>query len=647
MATVMRRDIQLLRGVAVLLVVFFHADIGFFNNGYLGVDVFFVISGFLITSIILKELDKNRFSFSTFYLRRAKRLLPALYCTLVVTALLAYGFITVSEQRDFVAQLVGALTFSSNMVLPTQLGYFEDAAGGKLLLHVWSLSLEEQYYFFLPLLLFLIPKQGRIYALVALTLISFAWCLSWVSSSGTLPPLLWRFSGADVSEWAFYLFPTRAWELLAGSICAWIMLYKIIKIPSIVKWMALLAIFLMSCVSLDGIHPRGDAFIVVLATASILLGSGDWLPKWGVVRQVERVGDWSYSVYLVHWPLFACAYLGYVGSVPVVVKLSLIPISILLGFVQYHFIETPFRHGWKQKTSRTWFQFVSATLAVVMIPVPMAIAAFENAQGSPDKFTEIRRTNYGLSDKCDHWISSGISSECITGEKPEIAIWGDSFAMHLVPGLVEKNHNLIQLTKSTCAPIMDLAPIYGRYMSDWAEMCVKFNETSLEKILSTDSIHFVILGSTFIQYFDSNFEGKFFVDGEVVPKVPAQAIAAFIQTIEKLQAAGKVPILFSPPPRSGFNIGECLERKESGLALFRKECDVLVSDYFEYEKDIRKALKYIGEKTAIKIVWLNEMLCNQEKCKSKINSTFVYKDKHHLSISGSKALLGKLVIQDI
>ena len=150
----MRQDIQLLRGIAVLLVVIFHANLGIVNHGYLGVDVFFVISGFLITTIILNDLNTNTFSFGAFYLRRAKRLLPALYCTLAITALLSYWFISPSQWNDFIAQLVGALTFSSNIVLPTQVGYFESSAEGKPLLHIWSLSLEEQYYFFLPLVLF-------------------------------------------------------------------------------------------------------------------------------------------------------------------------------------------------------------------------------------------------------------------------------------------------------------------------------------------------------------------------------------------------------------------------------------------------------------------------------------------------------------
>lgn len=144
-----RVDLQALRGVAVLLVLFYHADM-LLPGGYLGVDVFFVISGYLITGLVCRALERGEFSFGEFYYRRAKRLLPAAYVTLLVTGLLAPVILNDAELRDFFAQLIGALTFSSNVVLFLQSGYFEGAADLKPLLHIWSLSIEEQYYFLLP-----------------------------------------------------------------------------------------------------------------------------------------------------------------------------------------------------------------------------------------------------------------------------------------------------------------------------------------------------------------------------------------------------------------------------------------------------------------------------------------------------------------
>lgn len=159
-----RVDLQALRGVAVLLVLFYHADM-LLPGGYLGVDVFFVISGYLITGLVCRALERGEFSFGEFYYRRAKRLLPAAYVTLLVTGLLAPVILNDAELRDFFAQLIGALTFSSNVVLFLQSGYFEGAADLKPLLHIWSLSIEEQYYFLLPAALVLLPQRFRLPAI--------------------------------------------------------------------------------------------------------------------------------------------------------------------------------------------------------------------------------------------------------------------------------------------------------------------------------------------------------------------------------------------------------------------------------------------------------------------------------------------------
>jgi peptidoglycan/LPS O-acetylase OafA/YrhL len=639
----MRRDIQLLRGVAVLLVVIFHADIGIFTEGFLGVDIFFVISGFLITTIILKGLGRNNFSFTSFYLRRAKRLLPALYCTLIVTTLLAYSFITYSQQKDFIVQLLGALTFSANMVLPTQLGYFDGDAKGKVLLHIWSLSLEEQYYFFLPLLLFVIPKITRIWFLIVLTAGSLIWCLNWVVSD-SVPPLLWRIADSSRSEWAFFLFPTRAWELLAGSICAWIMLNKPVTVNSLIKWLALTVILVVGWIQVDTVHPRAGAIIVVLATSLIMLGEHQWLPEWKIIQSIEKIGDWSYSIYLVHWPLFAFAYLGFVGTIPLPIKFLLIIVSIVLGIIQFRLVETPFRYGWKSKPSAAWSGFSLATLAVILVPAPMfSDQLFSN---EINKYQEIRKINYGLSPNCDGEQINNLHPECSTTNQPIIAIWGDSYAMHLVPGLIKKNANIIQLTKSVCGPLLNIAIITEKYNEKWAKKCINFNNDAYQKIISTPSIKYVVLSSTFVQYFKNNND-QFLLNDNIISKDINLAVKAFINTIEKLKAAKKVPILFSPPPRAGFNIGECLEREQSDFVLFKENCNIPVWQYLEHEKEIHMALQQVINQTKIHTIWLDSLLCDKKLCKTKLNNSFIYRDSGHLSITGSEKLLGNIQLKKL
>lgn len=199
-----RTDIQALRGLAIALVLLHHAKLlPWLKAGYLGVDIFFVVSGYLITGIIQRALLAGTFTFSGFYFRRAKRLLPAAYVTFIATALLSTLFLTGPEMRDFTWQLLGAVTFTGNIALWMQTGYFEGAANLKPLLHVWSLAIEEQYYLLLPAALVVTPRRYWRMGVLMVVAFSVALCLA----------LLPTKPGA-----VFYLLPARAWELGLGSL---------------------------------------------------------------------------------------------------------------------------------------------------------------------------------------------------------------------------------------------------------------------------------------------------------------------------------------------------------------------------------------------------------------------------------------------
>ncbi len=641
----MRRDIQFLRGLAVTLVVLFHSNLGFFNYGYLGVDIFFVVSGFLITSIILKGLASDSFSFSSFYLRRAKRLLPALYCTLTFTTLLAVVFLTNEQWGEFLAQLVGAVTFTANMVLPTQIGYFEEESYGKALLHIWSLSIEEQYYFFLPVVLFIVPKKFRLHILCLMFILSIILCFSWMTSNNQSVPFLWRISDISKSEWAFYFFPARAWELLAGSICAWVMLTRpSYRFHPSLKWCSLILVMTLCVLNIYDIHPYIDAFLVVSGVSVMLLGKDDWLPDWAVFRAVEKIGDWSYSIYLVHWPLFAFSYLGYVGDVPTTTKIFLVLLAFILGATQYKLIESPLRSGVLGKKYFGWKAVVLSTSVIVLLPLLMLNSSKDE---KVDLLSELTKANHGLSINCDDSFDSngGLYTECLTSTRPNVAIWGDSYAMHLVPGLTESNKGIVQLTKSVCGPFLNLAPINSKYDENWAAGCLAFNKKAFEYIIANKSISHVVLSASFNQYINFSAGTQYLSQEGVIPRKHQDLINELQNTVTIIKNAGKVPVLFTPPPRTGFNIGECLVRQISNKVLLRDDCSITYDEYLRHEEPIIRIFDTLHADT--NIFWLSDLLCDRVKCKTKIKGVPIYRDSGHLSIEGSQVLLKDIMITSL
>lgn len=623
-----RQDIQFLRGFAVLAVLFYHTDFFPVAGGYLGVDTFFVISGYLITSIILKDLDNGTFSFTGFYIRRAKRLLPAVYCTLIFTTIFGYAFLTDEQWNDYVGQLIGTVTFSANIVLPFQTGYFESAAEGKPLLHMWSLSIEEQYYLIAPFLLYLIAPKWRGWMFFIVTLISLAICMVFVS----FPFTYWRIPSIGSESMAFFLLPTRAWELLAGSILAWLVRREfLLEIPQFLKLAALFLLLKVTILPFDSVHPRVDAIIVVIATAVMLAGGREWLPLNKLTKAISKIGDCSYSLYLVHWPLLAFAYNAYLGSIPTHTKVFLFLLALFLAYMQYQFVEQRFRYAWKENQKRTFQWLTAASILVVVTPVPAILAANTS-------INEVYAPNRGLNIVCSQGKVFSEPSSCMTSDKPMFALWGDSYAMHLVPGIKDNKQiggSLIQITKAACGPILGVASIDKNYDAAWAETCLEFNEKSLRLIRDTESIKYVIMSSPFSGYFDERVLSLFY-KGKQIRGDRAIAITQMVETINKLISYGKQPIIVAPPPRSGFDIGECWKRKLSGLiVLGRSDCNFQMDEYYSYQEGIINGLKEIENRTNIHVLWFNDIICDGEVCSTIFDGKSLYKDEGHLSIPGA------------
>lgn len=352
-----RREIDGLRALAVIPVMLFHAGYDLFAGGYVGVDVFFVISGYLITGILLRELAAGDFSIGRFYERRARRILPALLLVIAATVPFAWAWMTEPLYADFSQSLLAVLAFGSNILFWQQSSYFDVAAELKPMLHTWSLAIEEQFYIiFPPLLWLLFRKCGARLAVVMLALVAV---LSLIATE-----LFVRHSPIAV----FYLLPFRAWELLAGAFCAILHFYnprsENQSIALIGIGMILVASFLFDAStpfpSMYALLPVGGTVLVVL------FGSERGIVGWLLANKyLVGIGLISYSAYLWHQPIFALARIRFDLVHGELVFLALIALTLLIAWLSWRFVEQPFRRGFSFRALVQTMGGASALVAII------------------------------------------------------------------------------------------------------------------------------------------------------------------------------------------------------------------------------------------------------------------------------------------
>jgi peptidoglycan/LPS O-acetylase OafA/YrhL len=638
-----RTDIQALRGLAVLLVLFYHLKLGGLEAGYLGVDIFFVISGYLITLLVVRSIERGEFSLKEFYFRRAKRLLPAAYVTIFGTSLVAPWFLNQQELQDFAFQVVGAVSFTSNIFLWHQTGYFDGASDLKPLLHTWSLSLEEQYYLVLPAMLLLLARRAWLRSVIAALLISLLLC----AVGEAMKPIA-----------TFYLLPTRAWELLIGSagallssragaesaVAGW-------KVVRTAFYPSAICLLLLGAFPLPGGHPGAGALIVCLSTIIVILRRHPFFDRSIVTAALARVGDMSYSLYLVHWPIISLmknAWVGQEGELSASLRLIALGLSLVAAYLLYRAVEDPIRRSTIRVSIRLALKTGLATMLLLAI-TPVAILA---ADKSAD-FQSIRRVNHGMSKDCEFVSTFHPRPECSSSVDPTVMVWGDSYAMHLVPGLVDQPQapGVVQATRSACGPILGVGPqrlenplpgpVYDR---GWAESCIEFNRSVLEYLKRTESIRIVVLSSPWVQYLTDDFAlvmASGGVDDVVKPSV-FNALSAFRASIEEVRAAGKRVVLIAPPPSADFNVGACLERQLADRIAIGgfKGCAIPVAAYRERRLEVLSFLEQAEE--FVPVIRLSEFLCTPESCATLIDGTMIYRDEGHLSHDGSRLLAARM-----
>jgi len=559
-----RPDIDGLRAFAVISVVLYHAFPDVVRGGYVGVDIFFVISGFLISSILYHELTEHKFSFAAFYGRRIRRIFPALAVCLAVV--LAYGFVSLMpfELAQLGKHVFFGAGFLSNIALWSESGYFDTAANQKPLLHLWSLGIEEQFYIFWPALLWLAfqfkAKMGRL--LAVLFLASFA--INVVLAS------------IDISA-DFYLPVSRFWELLAGAGLAHCR--QIVPAPKVRHWMSIagLAALMASVVlfTAELRFPGWPALLPVAGAVAIILAGSETSVNRIVFsnRAAVFVGLISYPFYIWHWPLISYAHIIRLGKVPKpLLALGLVAASFLLAWATYRFIEYPLRFG-GHRHRRTQI----AALSMVVLGAFGLFVWTES--GFPERFPplpsiDVRKIGDARLD-ADFKPTSGMDvtdrdwtliAHLGHGDR-KVALSGDSVLFHFGPRvqqLADEGQlaaNTYFVTGPACAPVPDVI------RQDKFARCRNL-PSKLIDLVRREKVRSVVLGANWSGY--SSKEMQIERGGRKLPLDTKDGIDAFYANLEDyvrlLQGQGaNVYLVLGLPSHSHFNPSGMVARSLSGF----------------------------------------------------------------------------------
>jgi peptidoglycan/LPS O-acetylase OafA/YrhL len=616
-----RADIDGLRALAVVPVLFFHAGFPAFGGGYVGVDIFFVISGYLITEVLLRDWRVGEFSIARFYERRARRILPALFTVMAFSSVLAIAIMVPPDLKQFAASVLAAATFWSNFIFWAQDGYFTAASHYKPLLHTWSLAVEEQFYILYPLVLWLILKsrQPRLIYLILL-LVGFG-------------ASIWAASIHQNS--AFYLSPFRAWELLLGGALV-VIDFPRIKSPALAELTALVALaaIIFAVVTFNtSTQIPGAPALLPCGGAALLMHIGK--SKRTVVAKVLELrpfvaaGLISYSLYLWHWPLLAFARLYLLRPLTVYETLAVLAASGMLALVSWSLIEIPFR---KKTVSRKTRRYFALAASVVFISVVVATYATD---GLPQRFTS--RVDYlasfeNKSDIRDAFSRLGVSQcfgfehegdlvsqvdKCLapSAKHPSIAIWGDSHAAMYFSGLMEsvefRKQNVSVAALASCAPVAGIVkPV----------QCPEFYSAVGHSLAQTKPDVVIIAG-----YWDSL-------------GLPISVLAARLHTtINKLLLQGAQVILVGPGVEFDESLPVILARDASRGRYGENHTRagiVSADDYLAKEFERTKGITYISVVRA---------MCPGGACITTVEGTPISSDESHLTREGGKFVSAKVI----
>ena len=601
-----RAEIDGLRALAVVPAILFHAGFDLFNGGFVGVDVFFVISGFLITTILIEDIENNRFSIVNFYVRRARRILPALFFVMLVCIPFAWMWMLPNQMAGFSRSLVAVSLFASNVLFWRESGYFAAAAGEMPLLHTWSLAVEEQYYLLFPIFLFLAWRFGknRVFWMIV------------VSAAISLALSEWNWRNSATAN--FYLAPTRVWELFAGSIAAFIVQKRGVRANNALSLIGLIAI-IFAIFAFDETTPFPSLYALVPVVCVVLLilfaEKKTLAAKLLSTRAFVGIGLISYSAYLWHQPLFAFARVKLIEEPSIVLMGVLSLLSMLLAILSWKFIEQPFRkYGGKRLRRKEIL-----TLSISGILLMSALGYLGHKQdGFPQRWevfiTAPNITDYdtyyenlwNLSYPCtpekifiEAEIHDGVK-RCMQSKedgRPDLVLLGDSHAEHLYYGLAVSQPNLNVGYYNKGKPFLS-NPNYG-------DIFLELRENNHAQVVVV-AMHYRNISRQKIR---DELSGL----------------------IEFLISSNKRVLVLGDNPYFDVPIGDCIYYKLEDNPCIQNKDELLYTP--DHYKDI---LTNLSQHYSVPYIDIFDAFCEKSKCSSfDRKGSALYQDRGHLNEYGS------------
>lgn len=629
-----RYDINGLRAIAILAVVLFHFNPQWLPGGFAGVDVFFVISGFLMTSIIFKGIENNTFNLFKFYSARANRIIPVLTALFIVLILFGVFFLISSDLKDLGKQIQQSSLFSSNVLFSKGGGYFDTGEKTKWLLHTWSLSVEWQFYIFFPIFVLLLKRFFSILSIkriiLSLFFISFIYCIYATYSN---------------IQTAYFLLTSRAWEMLLGGL-AFLYPYNI-KNHKNRQLLQILGIILIAfsylIISEQTLWPGYMALLPVFGTYIIILSN--YQNSYFINNPVfNYIGKWSYSIYVWHWPIvvfgtyFSLQHWWLYG----------IPLSILLGFISYQIIEQktfPKFTSWKDI-----YRVKPLYMFLIVLGLSTVIKETDGLSFIyPTKVINILNESKNSNPyECDTW-KTNILYECKIGNQENVKaiVMGDSHADAITTAITSslnlKTEGIISIVTGGCPFILDVDLEPNKMNS-----CQQLNKDRMQWLIMNknkyNNIPLILSGRWTKMVKGENALDR--IRGQNIPSLfssenpDANLISVFSnklnETIHPISSYYKIYII-QPIPEIGKNVP-----KEMAKALYLNKpmpSPLSYQDYLSRSGDIRITIEKVAQKNGVSVLDPTEYLCRSGQCIYEYNHRPLYKDSDHLSEYGNKLLI--------